>query len=144
MLCLTLSSPSHPNQCHRAPPRSGFTRQSWSPRRPRGPLPPPSPVHAAMAPLASNGRGHYRPPRATDRHASHPPVSFSRLHVDAPTPTLLFPLCPAPLSCLSKAPSAVPLPSFPCPSPEHRHPPCPCCKLTRPVSGTRRRATPPV
>jgi hypothetical protein len=86
-----------------------------------------------------------RPPCASDSRASPPPPpppTSTWTHPRRPP----FSSLPAPPSCFSKAPPAAPLPSLlrPLPELEHRHPPCTRCKLTRPISSTERRATPPI
>jgi hypothetical protein len=112
-LSRSLSSPSHPIRCHQALPHPGPAHQACSPCCPRRPLPPPSPVCAAMVPLTPDGQGplpaasSYRPPR--------PLSSFYRLHADAPTPTPLFPLCPVPPSLFFKSAGHHPIALFSAP-----------------------------
>jgi hypothetical protein len=59
--------------------------------------------------------GHWRLPRATDRHAKAPLSSSSHLHMGeaTPTPPPLFPLYPAPPRHVPKLPTAAPCPFSP-------------------------------
>jgi hypothetical protein len=108
-LSRSLSSPSHPGRYHRAPPRPGPARQLRSPRRSHRPRSPPSSVRVAMAPPVPDSWGPLPAALSYLLPRPGPPLSsFSRLHADAPTPSPLFPLCPAPPSCFSKASVTVP------------------------------------